>query len=253
MQGVATHRDRGGHIGKRGIGWVGHGQATGRRLARFLLLPVGLGGCQTTGPLSTLDPQGPQAALVARLWWIMAGGAVVVFVLVMAALAVALLAPTLAARLSPPRWIVAGGLIFPLVLLVPLTAGALVAGDRIYRLPVSAQPLRVEAIARQWDWRFRYPDHPDIPESDTLRIPAGETVQIEATSEDVIHSFWVPQLGGKIDATPGRIARLLVSADRPGDHIGLCSEYCGLGHDRMPVTVQVMSPDDFARWIGGPP
>lgn len=228
---------------------LGHAMGNG---LRFLPIAGGTAGCVTDTPLSTLDPQGPQAALVARLWWIMASGAVVVLVVTMAALALALLAPALAARLSPGRWIVTGGLVFPLVLLVPLTAGALVAGDGIYRLPLSAQPLRVEAVARQWEWRFGYPDHPGIaPPDGILRIPAGETVEIAATSEDVIHAFWVPKLGGKMDATPGRVSRLLITADAPGRHAGICAEFCGLGHEGMPFMVEVMPPEDFARWIGG--
>lgn len=213
-----------------------------------------LAGCGGGGRLSVLDPAGPQAALVARLWWIMATGAAAVFLLTMAALALAMFYPRWAGRIPPARWIVAGGIVLPLVLLLPLTGGALVAGDSLYRLSPAERPLRIEAVASQWQWRFRYPDHPRIPAMpDILRLPAGMLVEITVTSEDVIHSFWVPNLGGKIDATPGREARLLLTAAEPGEHAGICSEYCGLGHDGMPFLVVVMPPEAFANWIGGQP
>lgn len=250
--------DRGG-VGRVGtVGIVGHGGATVAAAGRFLpapvpLLPV-LAGCGGKGDLSILDPAGPQAALIARLWWIMLAGAAGVFLLTMGLAALALIAPQMARRLPPMRLILAGGIILPLLLLLPLTGGALVAGDRLYRLSPADRPLRIEAVARQWEWRFRYPDHPRIPATpDILRIPAGTLVEVTATSEDVIHSFWVPNLGGKMDATPGRMSKVLLTADEPGDHMGLCAEYCGIGHEGMPFLVVVMPPDEFDRWIGGQP
>lgn len=216
-------------------------------------LPL-LAGHGGAGDLSVLDPAGPQAALVARLWWIMPAGAGAVFLLMMGLAAVALFAPPVARRLPPMRLAIAGGIVLPLILLLPVTDGAPVAGDRLYRLSPADRPLRIEAVARQWEWRFRYPDHPRIPATPhILRIPAGTLVEVTATSEDVIHSFLVPNLGRKMDATPGRRSKVLLSADEAGEHMGLCTEYCGIGHEGMPFLVVVMPRAEFDRWITGQP
>src|SRR5271157_2412923 len=129
------------------------------RAAVYLGGPAALAGC--TGPQSTLDPAGPAAASIATLWWAMLAGAVVLFVLVMALFALAIWRPGWGARLSPARWIVVGGLCLPAVVLTPLVAYALITGERL--LPRgAAEPLRIEAEARQWKWIFRYPGYGGI-------------------------------------------------------------------------------------------
>ena len=152
--------------------------------------------------------------------------------------------PGWGSNVSPARWIVIGGLVLPAVVLLPLIAYALVAGERLLPLP-GTEPPRIEAIAHQWAWTFRYPDHGGVETQNVLHLPAGTPVDIVVTSEDVIHAFWVPRFAGKIDAIPGHVNRLRIQADQPGRYEGLCNEFCGLRHSTMRFAVIVDRPEDF--------
>ena len=204
-----------------------------------------------TGPLSTLDPAGPAAASIATLWWTMLAGAAVLFVLVMVLFALVILHPGWGARLSPARWIVLGGLCLPAVVLTPLVSYALMTGERL--LPRhAAEPLRIEAEARQWHWTFRYPGYGGMITEGVLHLPAGVPVDIVVISRDVIHAFWIPRLAGKIDAVPGHANLLRIQADVPGRYQGLCNEFCGSGHSGMRFDVIVHPAAEFSTAIAKP-
>ena len=208
--------------------------------------PVLLAGC--SGDLSTLDPAGPRAANLATLWWIMFWGATALFLLVMALLALAYLRSDLVTRITPAQWIIGGGLVLPVPILVLLTGSALVLGEQL--LPKGGEPLRIGVEAHRWEWQFSYPNGVTL-EDQTLHIPAGEPVDIEVTASDVIHAFWVPRLGGKIDAIPGHVNVIRLEADRPGIYWGQCAEYCGEGHDIMQFRVQAHEPAVYAELMAG--
>ena len=174
----------------------------------------------------------------------MLAGAIVLFALVMGLFAAAFLRPGWGASVSPQRWIVLGGLALPAVVLVPLVAYGLVAGERLLPLP-GVTPPRIEVRAEQWGWTFRYPDHGGRRTAGVLHLPAGTPVDIVVTSRDVIHSFWIPRLAGKIDVIPGRVNVLRIQADRPGRYEGLCAEFCGVGHAGMRFEVVVHPAADF--------
>ncbi|WP_240549655.1 cytochrome c oxidase subunit II [Devosia salina] len=193
--------------------------------------------------MSALDPAGPRAANLALLWWVMFWGATALFALVMALFALAYLRSDLVARLTPGQWIVGGGLVLPIPILVLLTGTALVLGEQL--LPRGDAPVRIEAQAQRWNWSFAYPGGVVVP-GETLHLPAGVPVDIVVTSADVIHSFWVPRLGGKIDAIPGHTNVIRLEADAPGIYWGQCAEYCGEGHDGMQFRVEAHAPADFA-------
>ena len=220
-----------------------------RKLFPVLAVTAGLAGC--SGDLSTLSPAGPVAASVARLWWVMAAGALVLFILVMALFLLTMLRPGFGRSVAPRTWIVLGGLVLPIPVLVPLLAYAFAQGERLLLVGSAAgNPVRIEARSRMWQWEFIYLDHSGTPSTlDTLHIPAGVPVEIVATSEDVIHSFWVPRLAGKVDATPGHAARLRLLADMPGVYHGACAEFCGSGHTAMLFTVRAHAPEDFVRVV----
>ncbi|QGZ56928.1 cytochrome c oxidase subunit II [Paraburkholderia acidiphila] len=197
------------------------------------------------GPLSTLSPSGPAAASIAGLWWVMLAGAAVLFALVLALFFLVILRPGWGSAVPPARWIVLGGLVLPAVILIPLIGYALYAGERLLPLPGRTAP-RIEAIAQQWSWTFRYPDAGGLETKNVLHLPAGTPVDIVVTSEDVVHAFWIPRLAGKIDAIPGHETRLRVEADQPGQYEGLCNQFCGLGHAGMHFAVIVDRPEDFS-------
>ena len=98
-----------------------------------------------------------------------------------------------------------------------------------------------------WAWHFEYPDRPEWGRTKDLHIPAGRPVDVTITSSDVIHSFWVPRLAGKIDAIPGRANTLRIEADRPGRYGGTCAEFCGTGHTGMSFDVIAHPPATYEK------
>ena len=110
--------------------------------------------------------------------------------------------------------------------------------------------LRVRAIGWQWWWEFRYPrDGGETVTANELHIPVGAPVDLDLESHDVIHSFWVPELAGKMDLIPGRTNRLRLYAAHAGTYAGQCSEFCGVEHAWMRITVVADEPAEFARWL----
>ena len=204
--------------------------------------------------LSILSPAGPVAAEVAQLWNVLLVGGIAILALVMGLLAYVLLrAPQRRPRIRETRMIVLGGLVLPTVTLAAL----LIYGIRLTGTVAAEDdaPQRVRVVAHQWWWEVHH-DRAGanaVVLRDELRLPAGRPVEVLVTSADVIHSFWVPQLAGKIDAIPGRWNRLRLQADRPGELRGQCSEFCGQRHAHMALRVLVASPDDFAGWLDAQP
>jgi cytochrome c oxidase subunit 2 len=109
-----------------------------------------------------------------------------------------------------------------------------------------AGALEIKVVAHQWWWEFDYPD--GAKASNEMHIPVNRPIRLELESADIIHSFWVPQLGGKRDVVPGQINELTFVATVPGMYPGQCAEFCGLSHANMRFRTFVDSPDDFAKW-----
>lgn len=208
-----------------------------------------LAGC--SGPYSTLDPAGPSASAVAIIWWAMLAG--------FGAVLIAVVAIWLYATWRDPgtpdaeqtrrvelRWLIGGGLALPLASTALLLAFGLPMGHRM--LPAGEPALVIEVTGRRFDWLVHYPDY-GIDLTNRLHIPAGEPVDVHLTSLDVIHSFWVPRLGGKLDLIPGQTNVHRMQADEPGLYAGQCAEFCGSGHTHMKFTVEAHSPEAFAAWL----
>ncbi len=104
-------------------------------------------------------------------------------------------------------------------------------------------------VAHQWWWEVRYPKT-DIVTANEIHIPVNQPQQVGLRSADVIHDFWVPELGRKMDIIPGAENRVWIAADSPGVYYGACAEYCGKEHAWMRIRVIAQSPADFARWEG---
>ncbi|MEJ2665505.1 MAG: cytochrome c oxidase subunit II [Deinococcales bacterium] len=111
-------------------------------------------------------------------------------------------------------------------------------------------PVNVDVVAHQWWWEFRYPGS-KVVTANELHIPVGKPIDITLTSVDVIHDFWVPELGRKIDAVPAHPNKLVIEADKPGVYLGTCAEYCGAGHAWMRIRVYAQTPADYQTWLAG--
>jgi cytochrome c oxidase subunit 2 len=194
---------------------------------------------------SILHPAGTQAQEIARLFWIMTGaGAVIWAVVIGLAVFATLFRGRAPSEAFAERFILLGGMVIPSILLGVL----LVIGLRLLPGHAGAAPdLRVHVTAEQFWWRVAY-DQPGrrIESANELHLPAGAEVEVVLTSPDVIHSFWIPTIGGKMDAIPGRTNVLRLSPTVPGRYRGVCAEFCGLSHALMAFDVEVHGPAEFA-------
>lgn len=111
--------------------------------------------------------------------------------------------------------------------------------------------LEIQVTGRQFYWQYEYPN--GVIAIDTMRAPAGVPVRLEVTApdDDVIHSWWIPALGGKIDAIPGTVNETWFEAENPGIYTGQCAELCGLEHANMLASVEVMPETEFTAWLAG--
>src|SRR5215211_5529465 len=211
---------------------------------------------------SIFDTAGTQAERIARLAWFIIAVSTVVYVLVLAATALAMrrararnargeLAdqdPTTEQRLG--RHVLLATAVSTILLLVYVTLSA--RTGRALAWPINAQePLTIEVTGHQWWWEFRYRD--SVPSnwlstSNELHIPVGRPVRVILLSNDVIHSFWVPELHGKQDAIPGHRNTTWLQADRPGVWKARCAEFCGYQHAKMAFDVVAESPARFNQW-----
>jgi cytochrome c oxidase subunit 2 len=119
--------------------------------------------------------------------------------------------------------------------------------------------MTIQAEGRQWSWTYQYPAEERfrlksgeyLQGAEELHVPVGTKVRIELTSPDVIHDFFVPQIGGKKDAVPGRTTELWIQADRPGTYKGQCAEFCGDGHADMLIVLYAHEPAEYQAWLAG--
>lgn len=210
-----------------------------------------LAGC--SGRQSTLDPAGRDAERIADLFWWMVAGAAVIWLLVVGLAAYAIRvrreshSPN-AARLL----IVGGGVVLPTVVLAALLIYGLAMLPELTS-PAPAGSLKIAVDGEQWWWRVRYQleGGEAVELANEIRLPVGEPVEFQLASDNVIHSFWIPPLGGKVDMIPGRVTRVVLWPTRTGVFRGVCAEYCRTSHALMQFPVVVMERDEFARWLAG--
>ncbi len=217
--------------------------------AWLLLLGGVVAGCG--GEQSMLAPRGPAAGDIANIWWGMFWGGCAIFGLVMVlAFYVVFRNPDKRPNVRATPLILAGGLVLPLLTLTPLLFYGVKAGYR-WSAPLE-DAYRIEVIGNQFWWDVRYPNaggQGAFAIANELRIPAGQPVELILRSRDVIHSFWVPSLAGKMDVFPDRVNRLRIQADEPGVFRGQCAEFCGLRHAHMVFQVIAQAPDEFEDWL----
>ncbi|HYD55941.1 MAG TPA: cytochrome c oxidase subunit II [Burkholderiales bacterium] len=199
-----------------------------------------------------LSAAGPQAERIVALWWLTVGicGAVTLAVLV--AFVLALLRGRAGTAVGKVPHVPVGVAVAVSTLGLLVLIAASVATDRaLAKLPTEGA-LEVEVIGHKWWWEVRYKDldpQREFTTANELHIPVGRPVRLFLRSDDVIHSFWVPNLGGKKDLIPGREAELLLRADRAGTYRGQCAEFCGAQHAKMAFFVFAEPPEKFATWM----
>jgi cytochrome c oxidase subunit 2 len=223
-----------------------------RRCATWLMLPMAafiVTGC--SGIQSTLDPAGREAKWIADLFWWMTAGAVLIW------LAVILLTVYAARTQSEARnhrrdriLIIGGGAVVPTVVLTVLLVFGLKPIPTLLA-PAPEGSLKIIVTGEQWWWRVRYfpPGGEAFELANEIRLPVGEPVQFQLESPDVIHSFWIPSLAGKMDMIPGRVTYLALQPTNIGVYRGACAEYCGTSHALMNFYVEVMRKEDFSTWL----
>jgi cytochrome c oxidase subunit 2 len=200
------------------------------------------------------DPAGPYAWPISTLSWILLAMAGAVLLVVLTALWFALFGgERLRGKLGGTRLVWLGGIAFPAIVLTILLVYGL-SLTRSLSDPIRGDELRVRVTGEMWWWRVAYLDAAGraiLHDANELHIPAGEPVVLELQSADVIHSFWVPRLSGKLDMIPGRRNLMLIQADTPGTYGGQCAEYCGGPHALMGFAVVAHTREDFDRVMQG--
>jgi cytochrome c oxidase subunit 2 len=206
-----------------------------------------LGGCAGKPIQSVLHPAGPDASQVTALWWVMLALSMFVFAIVLAAAVMAYRKRGTGDQppMGPFRFILAGGVVLPLIILGVLLVFSLRITADIGTRPAD---LTVRVTGFQWWWAVEYPAH-GITTANEVYVPLGKRVRLEITSGDVIHSLWVPNLQGKMDAIPAHVNAISFTGEKAGVYRGQCAEFCGLQHARMGLTVVVQSEEDFTRWL----
>lgn len=208
-----------------------------------------LSGCRPEHSQSALHPAGPASESIAWLSWLLMAICGVVFVLVLLLLTIALLRQYRDVVHEPPLgntgFIVLGGIVLPAVVLSGFLYLSL---DTSVALEMPEHAMTIEVIGHMWWWEVRYPQQ-GIVTANELHIPVGEAVRVEVRAHDVIHSFWVPNLSGKVDMLPEITNISWIQADRAGTYRGQCAEYCGLQHALMAFVVVALPRDEFDAWV----
>lgn len=206
-----------------------------------------------SGVQSALDPAGEEAEKVAILFWTMAigGGAIWAFMVALSLYASRWKRNPITEK-GAGRFILWGGVAFPILVLTALLAYALwlLPGLRPF-IGAQQQVVRVDITGHQFWWHVAYnlPDGSNVVSANEVRLPVGQRVEFSLASADMIHSFWIPALAGKMDLVPGRVNRLSLLATRAGTYRGQCAEFCGTGHALMAFPVVAMEPADFQAWL----
>jgi cytochrome c oxidase subunit 2 len=208
--------------------------------------------------MSALEPASPYASRVADFFWYMLVTSAVIYVIVVAVLLVAVLrrregmrGPAMEARLERRAGTGVAVALGVTVVVLLVTLGLDFSVGRANASPATS-PITIQITGHQWWWEVAYED--SVPQrrvatANEIYIPVGRRVKLTMTSDDVIHSFWVPSLMGKRDLVPGYRTETWIQADRPGVYRGQCAEFCGHQHAKMAMEVVAVSEAEFAAWV----
>jgi len=231
----------------------------------WLSLILVLSGCAGSQQ-SVVDAAGQQSGRIATLWWFFFWLLLTIFAAVMAVLGMALMrrpgkeeAEQIETRREPSAaksdrirrvvWLASSATV---VILLGLIVMSVATGKSMSEYGHTKAGLTIDVQGNQWWWYVRYLNDEAqqiVVTANEIHIPVGRPVMIRGTSNDVIHSFWVPDLHGKRDMIPSRVNTEWIEADRPGRYRGQCAEFCGLQHAHMAMWVVAESPEDFKKWF----
>jgi cytochrome c oxidase subunit II len=212
------------------------------------------------GGFAPVEPESPNAEGISQSFWFVSAFALGIFLLVEVLLVVFVLRyrrrkrPRTAdgAQIHGANRLELAWTVGPVLILFAIAAFVFAKLPGIEDVPASAageENLVVDVTGTQFTWEYRYPN--GVVTVDRMRAPEGRTVELRVTAPDwdVIHSWWIPALGGKIDAIPGTVNRTWFEAQRTGVFLGQCAELCGIYHAKMTASVEVMPPDEFDAWL----
>lgn len=202
-----------------------------------------------------LDAAGTGARETLSVWWLMFWLGTAVFVVVLAILWYAVTrspkpeSESQESSATRMRIVLLGGIIMPVIIVAIVfvfsTRGLVAIGDLR-----GDNDVAIDVVAHQFWWEISYPDEGFVTANE-IHIPVGESVDIRLTSEDVIHSFWVPSLHGKIDVMPGHTTNITLRAEETGTYRGQCAQFCGVQHANMAFLVVVQDHDEYRAWASG--
>ncbi|MDX1600830.1 MAG: cytochrome c oxidase subunit II [Anaerolineales bacterium] len=221
-------------------------------LTIIALVLVGLGFAASAGVNLMPTQAAERAEIVDQLFRVMIGVATVIFLIVEGALIYAVFRFRAEEGDESDAAPVHGNVGLEIVWTLIPAVIVVVIGVYAFRVlsaveAPSSNEMIVEVTGRQFSWEFNYPEQ-DLTSSE-LHLVVGRPVRFEITSEDVIHSFWIPAFRAKQDATPGQISELVVTPNREGTYAARCAELCGAGHADMVTQVVVESEGDFEAWV----
>jgi cytochrome c oxidase subunit 2 len=211
--------------------------------------------CSEYFPQTTLDPKSDFAREIDGLYrlvlYLGLGVAVLVFVVLTIALVRFRYRPG-----GPPPSDVAGNARLEIAwTLIPSVLLAIVAVPTVRTIfasyaPAPANALKIDVYGWQWWWEFRYVVGKDtIRTANEVHVPVGRPVELRLHGGDVLHSFWIPKMGGKRDVIPNRVNRIVFTAEEPGVYLGQCAEFCGDSHALMKMRLIAHTPENFERWL----
>lgn len=204
-------------------------------------------------PQTVFEPRSEFAKIIDDLFRILLFGAIVVFVVVQALLLIAALRFRRRAGDPLPKqihgnsrlelaWTIAPAVVLG-VILIPSTQAIFET-----QAPAPENALQVQVTGRQFWWEFYYPQF-ELYTANEVYLPVGQTANFQEESADVIHSFWIPALGGKRDVVPGHKNFLWMTPNTIGTFLGQCAELCGASHANMRMRAMVRSPQEFQAWV----
>jgi cytochrome c oxidase subunit II len=221
-----------------------------------------LSGCR--GSQSALDSAGIQSGRLENLWWLFFSICAAVYVIVMAVVLAALIrrrkgdaetAPEIAPEAKSEKRLgntVKGAVLVTTLILFALMIISFRTGRAIQTLAAAEQPLQIKVTGHQWWWEIEYQDtipSNNVTTANELHLPVNRPVKLILQSNDVIHSFWLPNLHGKKDLVPNYPTAFYFQADKTGTFWGQCAEFCGYQHAKMRFIVTVEAPEDFNNWL----